>query len=294
MRQISLILLLLFSALLIFSSYSPAEETSKYALIITIDGLRPDAITKEGAPALTELIKIGSYSATAKTVDPPKTLPSHVSLVSGLVPYRHGTYKNSWDPSMGYTEFDTIFTQAKKEGFGTAMFAGKDKLNFIAVPGSIDNLVVIDYSPTSVQEISESFRSYIKDKMPAITLVHFPEPDISGHKEGWMSEEYIEAVMRVDSEVGEIVATLKKTGVYDRTLIVITADHGGEGKTHKGNDPLVTTIPWLAVGKQIKENYKIAGQVYIYDTAPTVLKALGIKQIPDNDGRALSEIFINK
>ncbi len=294
MRQISLILLALCSALLIFSFHSASEENSKYALIITIDGLRPDAITKDSAPYLTELIKNGSYSANAKTVDPPSTLPSHVSLVTGLKPKKHGTFVNEWIDSMGYTELDTIFTQAKKEGFSTAMFVGKDKLNFIAAPGSIDKLRVIDYSPTSVREITESFRSYIKDNMTGITLIHFPEPDIPGHNEGWMSAEYMEAVSRVDSEIGQIVETLISTEVFDETFIVITADHGGIRKNHKGNDPLVTTIPWLAVGKHIKKNYIITEQVYIYDTAPTVLKALGIKQITGNDGRVLNEIFINK
>ena len=81
-------------------------------------------------------------------------------------------------------------------------------------------------------------------------------------------------------------------GVYDKTLIIITADHGGKEKNHKENSPLVTTIPWLAVGSQIKENYKISEQVYIYDTAPTVLNALGLPPIPNIDGKVISEIFI--
>ena len=293
MRKSLLILFLIFSALTLFSPNALTKENSKYALIITIDGLRPDAITDINAPNLAKLIKEGSYSATAKTVDPPKTLPSHTSLVTGLAPNKHGTYINFWKPNIGYTEFETIFTQAKKEGFATAMFVGKDKLNFIAVPGSIDELDVIKYTPTSVDHITESFISYISNNEIGITLIHFPEPDIPGHKKGWMSAEYIESVKRVDREVGEIVESLKNTGVYDETLIVITADHGGKGKNHKGNDPLVTTIPWLAVGKGIKKDYKIDEQIYIYDTAPTVLKALGIKPIKDIDGNVIKEIFVN-
>lgn len=292
MRQIGFILLLLCSIVIPFSNQATAQET-EYALIIMIDGLRPDAITEQSAPNLIKLIKLGSYSASAKTVDPPKTLPSHTSLVTGLVPERHGTYKNSWKPYMGYTKFETIFTQAKKEGFTTAMFVGKDKLNFIAVPKSIDKLEVVDYSPTSVKEISESFTSYIKENKSGITLLHFPEPDIPGHKHGWMSAEYLESVKKVDGEIGEIVEALKKAGVYDDTLIIITADHGGKGKNHRGDSPLVTTIPWIAVGKQIKANYKIQEPIYIYDTAPTVLKALEIKQIKDIDGEAIEEIFVN-
>ena len=293
MRNFGLTLFLLSTALILFSTHAPAQEKSKYALVITIDGLRPDAITKENSPNLRQLIKSGSYTARAKTVDPPKTLPSHISLATGLTPKKHGTYKNSWNPKMGYTEFDTIFTQAKKEGFSTAMFVGKDKLNFIAVPESIDKLEVIDYSPTSVDQITQSFISYASKNKLGITLIHFPEPDIPGHKEGWMSAEYIKSVKRIDGEIGEIIQTLKYLGLYDQTLIVITADHGGKGKNHRGDDPLVTTIPWLAVGTKIKTNYKIEEQVYIYDTAPTVLKALGIKPISDIDGKVIEEIFVD-
>ncbi len=108
-----------------------------------------------------------------------------------------------------------------------------------------------------------------------------------------MSAEYIESVKRIDGEIGEIVQTLKYLGIYDDTLIVITADHGGKGKNHKGDDPLVTTIPWLTVGKDINVNYKINEQVYIYDTAPTVLKALRIDPIPDIDGKVIEEIFVD-
>ncbi len=292
MRNIALTLVLFIVPL--FSSLDKAycESPNEYALIITIDGLRPDAISKENSPNLIALIKEGSYTPSAKTVDPPKTLPSHTSLVTGLVPKKHGTYKNEWNLAMGYTEFDTIFTIAKKEGFSTAMFVGKDKLNFIAVPKSIDNLDILEYSPTSVKEISESFILYMGENKPKMTLIHFPEPDIPGHKEGWMSKEYLNAVHRVDTELGNIVATLKQAGIYEKTFIVITADHGGKGKTHKGDHPEVTTIPWLAVGSQVKKNYAITEDVNIYDTAPTVLKSLKLPQLKNIDGHAINSIFI--
>ncbi|MEM7009472.1 MAG: alkaline phosphatase family protein, partial [Thermodesulfobacteriota bacterium] len=234
----------------------------------------------------------GSYSASAKTVDPPYTLPSHMSLVTGLKPENHGTYINTWIPQIGYTKHETIFTVANKHGINTSMFVGKDKLNFIAVPDSIDKLEVIEYSPDSVETITESFIKYIDDNI-GIILVHFPEPDIPGHKKGWMSPTYLDAVKRVDTEIGKIIGTLKSKDLYDNTLIIITSDHGGKGKNHKGDDPLVTTIPWLAVGKGIKENYIIKDNVYIYDTAPTVLKALELPIPKDIDGSVVEEIFMN-
>jgi predicted AlkP superfamily pyrophosphatase or phosphodiesterase len=290
-RKIVLLFLLITPLLVISPGTTFSEQSAEFALVITIDGLRADAIAKANAPNLTDLIKEGSYTPSAKTVDPPKTLPSHTSLVTGLVPKKHLTFINEWIEDMGYVEFDTIFTLAKKEGFSTAMFVGKDKLNFIAVPKSIDKLEVVEYSPTSVKEISNSFISYMKENKPRMTLIHFPEPDITGHKQGWMSEEYLNALQRVDTELGNIINALKQAGIYEKTFLVITSDHGGKGKTHKGDHPDVTTIPWLAVGEGVKQDYSIKEKVYIYDTAPTVLKTLGISPPQNIDGRVLEEIF---
>lgn len=261
MRITTLVLVLFLVSLSFFKEKANCETAAEYALVITIDGLRPDAISKENSPNLAGLIKDGSYTPSAKTVDPPKTLPSHTSLVTGLLPKKHGTYKNEWHPIMGYTKFETIFTIAKKEGFSTSMYVGKDKLNFIAVPKSIDKIQVIEYSPSSVKEISESFISYMEENKPKLTLIHFPEPDIPGHINGWMTEEYLIAVQRVDTEIGKIIKALKKAGIYERAFIIITADHGGRGKTHRGNHPDVTTIPWLAVGKNVKVDYRIKKEI---------------------------------
>jgi predicted AlkP superfamily pyrophosphatase or phosphodiesterase len=290
-RKIVLLFLLITPLLVISPGTAFSEQSAEFALVITIDGLRADAIAKANAPNLTDLIKEGSYTPSAKTVTPPKTLPSHISLVTGLVPKKHLTFINEWIEDMGYVEFETIFTLAKKEGFSTAMFVGKDKLTFIAVPKSIDKLEVVEYSPASVKEISNSFISYMKENTPGITLIHFPEPDIPGHKNGWMSEEYLNALQRVDTELGNIINALKQAGIYEKSFLVITSDHGGKGKTHKGDHPDVTTIPWLAVGEGVKQDYSIKEKVYIYDTAPTVLKALGISPPQNIDGRVLEEIF---
>jgi len=230
-RKIAVIFLILFAPLL-FSIKASCEHTAKYALVITIDGLRPDAILKADAPNLKALIKEGSYTPVAKTVDPPKTLPSLISLVTGLVPNKHGTNKNEWNPDMGYIKFETIFTLAKKEGFSTTMFAGKDKLYFIAVPNSIDKIEVIKYNSTSVEKITESFTSFMKENMPGVTLIHFPEPDIPGHKNGWMSEEYFDSIKNVDIQLGKIITSLKQAEVYDKTFLIITSDHGGKSYTH--------------------------------------------------------------
>jgi len=174
----------IFILIILFPAFSYADGTAGYALIITIDGLRPDAIDKAEAPNLSSLIKKGSYTPVAKTDEQAKTLPSHTSLVTGLTSKRHGMTRNKYTPGLGHTEFETIFTVAKKSGLGTAMFVGKDKLSYLNIPGSVDRYVSTNMSEDSIRRITQSYSSYTKEHKPAVTLIHFPCPDLTGHPKG--------------------------------------------------------------------------------------------------------------
>jgi len=281
-----------FILLILLPALSYADGTAKYALIITIDGLRPDAIDKADTPNLDSLIKKGSYTHSAKTDQTAKTLPSHTSLVTGLTSKRHGMTGNVYTPELGHTKFDTIFTIAKKSGLGTALFVGKKKLSYINVPGTIEHYKSTDMSEDSVGQITQSYSSYLKEHKPGLTLIHFPYPDLTGHRKGWMSAEYLDSIGVVDKALGTIIESLKEAGIFKSTFIVITSDHGGEGNTHGRLVANSINIPWLAIGKKVKADYRIREQVYIYDTAPTVLRALGLTPTANIDGRVIKEIFL--
>ena len=285
--------ILLVALVLFFAGFVWSQE-GKYALVITIDGLRPDAVSKSNAPNIKSLIKEGSYTLQAQTVIPSRTLPAHTSLVTGLTPERDGMELNSWRPSMGYVNTETIFSISKKHGLKTAMFVGKDKLEYLAKPGSVDHFESTGEAPASIEKISSHFSSYVKAEKPELIFVHFPEPDITGHKAGWMTKDYIKAFEGVDRAIGAILSSLREAGIYDDTFIVITSDHGGHGKGHGSSSPDNMTIPWIAFGKEVRKGHKIREKVYIYDTAPTILFALGIKTPLQWDGQPIKEIFINK
>ncbi|MBI2487866.1 MAG: alkaline phosphatase family protein [Deltaproteobacteria bacterium] len=270
------------------------NTTVKYAVVITIDGLRPDAISKSNSPNINSFMKQGSYTFEACTVIPPRTLPAHTSLVTGLDTKKHKQKLNFWNPSMIYVDKETIFSIAKKQGLKTAMFVGKNKLEYLAKPGSIDHFESTGEAADSIEKIGSHFSAYVKSAKPQLTLIHFPEPDLTGHKRGWMSRDYIKAFEKVDRAIGVIIESLREAGIYPETIIIITSDHGGEGKTHEGSDPQVMTIPWIAFGKVVKKDYKIKEEVYIYDTASTVLSALGINIPMELDGKPAKEIFINQ
>jgi predicted AlkP superfamily pyrophosphatase or phosphodiesterase len=265
---------------------------ANYAVIITIDGLRADAISKNNSPNIDRLMREGAYTLQGRTVTPPHTLPAHTSLITGLDTKRHKQLLNFRNMFGVYVEKETMFSVAKERGLRTAMFVGKNKLEYLAKPGTIDHFESTNRAADSTEKIASHCSSYMRIEKPQLSLIHFPEPDLTGHKKGWMSREYLNAFKRVDTAIGVIIESLHQAGIYDKTLIIITADHGGKGKKHEGPDSEVMTIPWITSGKGVKKGYKIHERVYIYDTAPTILFALGMNIPPKLDGKFVDEIFM--
>lgn len=83
---------------------------------------------------------------------------------------------------------------------------------------------------------------------------HFSDPDHMGHNHGENSTEYNQALIDCDKMLGQCVAKLKELGVYDKTMIFVTADHGfDEGKTSHSNAPtvfLAANMPLTRAGNQ--------------------------------------------
>src|SRR5687767_5567424 len=64
----------------------PLASVSRNVVVVSVDGLRPDAIAKYSAPTLQRLMREGSYTLAARTIDPSTTLPSHTSMLTGQPP----------------------------------------------------------------------------------------------------------------------------------------------------------------------------------------------------------------
>lgn len=102
----------------------------------------------------------------------------------------------------------------------------------------------------------------------------------------------------VDYHIGLIVKELKRLGIFDRTLIVVTADHGDEffehgGKGHRNTlYDEVTMIPLIVhLPEKISSALRISNQVSIIDIAPTILDLAGIA-VPDQmQGRSLISLL---
>ena len=281
----AIILLLVISPVVAQSSQARAQ----YVLVISIDGARPDGLRAAGiAPVLSE----ASYSMTAQTTRLPVTLPSHMSMVSGVGPEKHGIRENDWRSGMPYPAVATIFTVAKQPGFRTALFTQKPYVLAIANPQVMDKVELVAWRPaTLTADLLAAAGAYIRAARPHVMLAHISEPDTLGHAEGWMSFGYLQALRRAVGGIGTLRQALRDAGIEAQTAVIVTADHGGIERDHRVLAPEVLTIPWIALGSGIRRDVLIERPIMVYDTAATVLYALGLTAPSGWDGKPVVDAF---
>jgi arylsulfatase A-like enzyme len=268
---------------------TPAPPVPEFALIISVDGLRPEAIQLADTPNLDRLEARGAVSWKAQTVLPSVTLPGHASMLGGSSPEVHGVRWNSYVPQRGYVPLPTLFSVAHDAGLSSAMFVGKAKLEHIAVPGTVDTFALVTGGDA---QVAGRAAEHLRQDAPDLLFVHLPDVDLMGHWHGWLSSPQLDAVGRADEAAGILLHTLEEMGRLDRTLILVTADHGGSGTRHGGSDSESVTIPWLVAGPGIRSGYEIERKVRVYDTAPTVAWGLGLSLPVQWEGEPIMEAFM--
>lgn len=264
------------------------ESKIEHIVIISVDGMGSDVFAAAEAPNVDKLVASGAFSAHAQTVNMSETLPSHASMVSGMIPEKHGIL---WGvPYIGWPGMNgpTLFSVAHNAGLSTAMVFGKQKMNYLILPNSVDTCFCTDaHDP----EIKDQAVKIIQAGLPNVLFIHFPDTDRVGHAFGWGSQNQLYAVNFADGLIGEIVTALENGGYLNSTLLIVTADHGGHGLRHGDDSPVDRTIPWLAVGPKVRSGVTLGSAINTYDTAATVLYALGLP-IPEGwDGKPVLEIF---
>ncbi|AKV03334.1 Choline-sulfatase [Labilithrix luteola] len=138
---------------------------------------------------------------------------------------------------------------------------------------------------------------------PASALARVPPPP-AGPKDD-MARMYMAEGAKDDEAIGTLVKTLADTGLTDRTIVVVTSDHGEtmssahEGVSGLDNTPIryhhtvsnfeeTTHIPIVLVAPSLLPAGKIVGdRVRNTDLAPTILELLGLEPHPHMTGTSL-------
>jgi hypothetical protein len=264
-------------------------------LIISIDGLRPDLLLRGDTPVLHDLYKHGAFTFWARTTTACITLPSHVSMLTGVVPEVHAI---SWNADLPFKEpvypaVPTIFELAKLAHLTTGMCAGKHKFVVFDKPGALDWKFIVPAKPHAQNdpneppdpkaddEVTAHAVSMIHDHRPQLMFVHLPNVDAYGHFIGWGSDEQLKAVAIADRCVGKVLQAERDANLLGSTLVIVTADHGGAGRTHGPDDPRSRWIPWIITGPHVRQNLDLTrlernNDVQTFDTFATACAVLGL------------------
>ena len=260
-------------------------------LIVSFDGLRPDAIIQGNMTTVLSLMQSGAYSLYAQTIMPSITLPAHSSMLVGTCPAKHIVRWNEYVPQNGFALGTDIFDLAHAAGLRTVFITGKEKLRQVTEPSSTDFFEFVDKTDKIKDKNTVlGFALEQLDQDFGLMFVHFAEGDLSGHESGWMSRQQLEVYAREDKGFGQMLNVLQSNGMYDDTLIIVTSDHGGHDSTHGENIPEDMTIPWVISGPGVVPG-ELTTQVYTMDTAATAAFALGLPIPAEWDGIPVYETF---
>jgi predicted AlkP superfamily pyrophosphatase or phosphodiesterase len=221
-----------------------------------------------------------------------ETEPGFARMLTGYRSEVNGVLTNE-NPGVipeGFTVFERLEKYFGRNKFITVAVANKGhRFGYASESSPYYNAAkVSDYFKNGLLDdekvASEAIRllELYKDE-PFFFFVQFASPDAAGHKCGENSKEYNDALIACDKLTGMVVKKLKELGLYGKTAVYITADHGfDEGATGHSNAPYV----FMATNDPaVKRN---GSQIEI---VPTILERFGIdeeKIEPPFEGRPLT------
>jgi arylsulfatase A-like enzyme len=256
-----------------FSRDASLRRDDLNVLLISIDTLRPDHLQCYGydratSPAVDVLARDGVLFATA-IAQAPSTLPSHASILTGLVPSHHGAFHHARARLPDH--ITTLAEILKEAGFTTAAFHGGGQMaETFGLSQGFDRYQLVDrerfsrvvdhgiqwleetaldrfflflhtyetHVPYQAREYLKHFENEYQGRLPDLMRVAvFDEVNFGGRELSPADFDHVlnayDAAIRVmDSSVERIIDYLKARGAYDKTLIVFTSDHGEEFGEH--------------------------------------------------------------
>jgi len=265
------------------ASAFPAGETppgfvpARHLVFIGFDGWGGAYVSKADMPTVKRMIARGASSVDVRCVMPSVSWPNWSSLFSGAPPEQRSS-----------EQFPSIFTVVKNGGQvkKSVLFYEWEELQKICPDETAEKQRII-----SDLESAQKIAAYIIKEKPAFTAIAFDEPDATGHDKRWGSAAYYAILMEMDSLIAVIEQAVIDAGMYDNTVFVLSADHGGSLKGHGVNTSKHRRIPVIIYGSGIKEGYTLPSPGSICDIAPTMALILGLEVPAEWTGRPFPGIF---
>lgn len=270
------------------------ERFRKVALIV-IDGLRPDAITPEAMPILSQILASGWRAGLAETVRPSVTVAALTSLASGVHPSRHGLTEARLLHLPRVRHLRPLPAELRRLGVETSVItpalpgATRWMAGALLRLGGVTRLIADASAPAALFEAAMKRLTGSRDR--ELVVVYANDTDLAGHAWGWMSEAYLRAARAVDRGLAHILPLISDP----ETLVIATADHGGGGVLADDHDhphPVNERIPLILAGGRVPPGTgREERRVSLLDIPPTVLHGFGGTTPSPWEGRVLHEAF---
>lgn len=302
MRRVAASVLLILTAGCSRSIDPPSKQTP--VILISVDTLRSDRLPAYGYKGIAtpniDALRADSILYERAYSHVPLTLPSHVSMFSGLLPADHGVRDN-----IGFRVADSLPTLPellKKNGYATgaavSSFVLRRQTGFARGFDFFDDRVKAMEGQAVIARVQRDGRETVEaakpwldrtvGKKPFFFFLHLydphspwepPEPYSSRYSDAYDAE-----VAYSDEVVGAFLAFLKEKGVYDDALIIFLSDHG-EGLNDHGEEehgmflyrealqvPLMIKLP-----KNRRRGASVSTPVQLVDVFSTILERTGIQ-----------------
>jgi choline-sulfatase len=296
--------------LFVFFACSPRHETppprAAFAgapvILISVDTLRADHLPAYGykavaTPNIDALAADGLLFANAWS-HCPMTLPSHLSMLTGLLPAEHGV-RNNLGFRFDAAKHPTIAALLHERGYATGAAVSSYVLRgdtglreaFEWYDDAIDigqGSAFADYQRRGDVTVARAEQWVgANASRPFFLFLHLYEPHVPYDPPEPFRSRYASAydgeIATADALVGSFVQFLKSRGLYDRAIIVFTSDHG-EGLGDHGEQqhsillyreaiqvPLIVKLP-----SSQRRGERIAANASLVDIAPTLASLTGI------------------
>jgi arylsulfatase A-like enzyme len=308
---------------------APAPAGAENVLFIVIDALRADALglyaDRNQTPVIDRLGHGGVVFENAH-VQAPFTVASMSSMFAGLYP----SLLEISEKTYSIPEEQTLFAEKlAQQGYRTGAFSANWSLTekmgiyqgFAAVSviresGSLPNITnqltskaieflkadlespfflwIMYYDPHLPYDPPQSYRTFKNYKGPLPQRVvgthkrkhYYPPQDLA-----YVKSLYLDEVRFVDYHVGRLLDVLEEADVYDRTLVVITADHGEEHYDHRGvwhghtMYQELLRVPLIIKGPGVPAKKWISSPVEIMGLFPTLEELLELPSAPSDQNR---------
>lgn len=208
----------------------------KHVILIGLDGMAANTFAAADMPTLRSMMEQGAWTLHSRSILPSSSACNWASMFMGVGPEMHGY--NTWGSSKPdfpsietgpYGIFPTIAGVLRAHDPEIRMSAMYEwpTIGALIEGEALDVSRNIPYDESHGEAITTEFINCLDSLRPAFSMVIYDSPDHDGHGSGWGSPQYMTALHLLDGYIASIVEATKRMGIYDDTVFIVTADHGG-------------------------------------------------------------------